>query len=145
LRREIEQSDAPVGLIAYVDDEPAGWSRVMPRISIPGVAENQALQRLYLRDGADSAWFLSCFAVRRAYRDRGVGVSLLRGATQFAHGQGAAVLDGHPVDVERLTRRLSPAAMFTGTLSMFIAAGFHEIGRTYPSRPVMRHDLDGVD
>lgn len=24
---------------------------------------------------------------------------------------------------------------------MFKAAGFHEIGRTYPSRPVMRFDL----
>ncbi|WP_421736118.1 hypothetical protein [Cellulomonas sp.] len=31
--------------------------------------------------------------------------------------------------------------MFTGTLAMFEAAGFHEIGRTYPSRPVMRLDL----
>ncbi|MDT4912451.1 MAG: hypothetical protein QOC66_1579, partial [Pseudonocardiales bacterium] len=35
----------------------------------------------------------------------------------------------------------SPSALFTGTLSMFQAAGFREIGRTYPSRPVMRKDL----
>ena len=33
------------------------------------------------------------------------------------------------------------SALFTGTLAMFKAAGFHEIGRTYPSRPVMRFDL----
>lgn len=145
LGQEIEQADAPVGLIAYVDDEPAGWSRVVPRTSLPGVAENRALQRLYARDEADPAWWIGCFAVRRAHRGSGVGVSLLRSATQFARGQGAAVLDGHPVDVDRLSRRPSPAALFTGTVSMFVTAGFHEIGRTYPSRPVMRRDLDGAD
>ena len=145
LHGEIDEAGAPVGLIAYVDGEPVGWSRVMPRISIPGVAENQALRRLYARDEADPAWWISCFAVRRPYRGSGVGVSLLRSATQFARGRGAAVLDGHPVDVERLSRRPSPSAVFTGTLSMFTAAGFHEIGRTFPSRPVMRHDLHDVD
>lgn len=102
------------------------------------------MHRLYAQDEADPAWWISCFAVRREHRGGGVGVALLRNATHFARGQGAAVLDGHPVDVERLSRRPSPAAVFTGTMSMFGAAGFHEIGRTYPSRPVMRHNLDGV-
>ncbi|MET3803663.1 GNAT superfamily N-acetyltransferase [Nakamurella sp. UYEF19] len=142
LRDEIERADAPVGLIAYVGDEPAGWSRVVMRTSLLGIAENRALQRLYAQDNADPAWWISCFAVRRAHRGGGVGVSLLRAATQFANRQGAAVLDGHPVDVDRLSARPSPAAVFTGTMSMFTAAGFHEIGRTYPSRPVMRHLLE---
>jgi GNAT superfamily N-acetyltransferase len=133
-----------VGLIAYVDDEPAGWSRVVLRASLPEIVENQALQRLYAQDEAHPAWWISCFAVRRAHRGGGVGVSLLRAATQFAHKQGGAVLDGHPVDVARLSRRPSPAAVFTGTMSMFTAAGFHEIGRTYPSRPVMRRLLERV-
>jgi hypothetical protein len=51
---------------------------------------------------------------------------------------GATVVEGHPVDEDRLKGDPSPAALFTGTLSMFTAAGFHELGRTYPSRPVMR-------
>jgi hypothetical protein len=33
------------------------------------------------------------------------------------------------------------SAVFTGTLAMFEGAGFREIGRTYPSRPVMRLEL----
>jgi GNAT superfamily N-acetyltransferase len=144
LHVEIEHADRPVGLIAYVDDEPAGWSRIGVRASLPGIAANRALHRLYAHDGADPAWWISCFAVRRAHRGGGVGVALLRNATRFAGSHGAAVLDGHPVDVERLNRRPSPAALFTGTMSMFAAAGFREIGRTYPSRPVMRHNLDGV-
>jgi len=144
LRHEIERADAPVGLIAYVDDEPAGWSRVVLRTSLPGIVQNRALQRLYAQDEAHLAWWISCFAVLRAHRGGGVGVSLLRAATQFAQRQGGSVLDGHPVDVDRLSRRPSPAAVFTGTMSMFRAAGFHEIGRTYPSRPVMRRFLERV-
>ncbi len=145
LQDEIEHAAAPVGLIAYMDDEPAGWSRVVPRTSLPGIAENRALQRLYARDDADPAWWISCFAVRRTHRGDGVGLALLRTATHFAREQGAAVLDGHPVDVERLSRGASPAAVFTGTMSMFTAPGFHEIGRTYPSRPVMRHNLANAE
>lgn len=51
------------------------------------------------------------------------------------------MLDGHPVDVDRLTGTPSASALFTGVRSIFAAAGFEEIGRTYPSRPVMRHRL----
>ena len=49
---------------------------------------------------------------------------------------------GHPVDTNALKAdRVSGSALFTGTMRTFLACGFHEIGRTYPSRPVMRRDL----
>ena len=38
-------------------------------------------------------------------------------------------------------RYASGSALFAGTLRMFERLGFREIGRTYPSRPVMRLDL----
>jgi GNAT superfamily N-acetyltransferase len=144
LRQEIDAASVPIGLVAYVDQSPAGWSRVVPRRDLPGVVDNAALRRLYENDryGTSAAWWVSCFAVRRAHRGNGVGVALLRAAAEFARGQGASVLDGHPVDVERLRASPSPSALFTGTRTMFLAAGFTEIGRTYVSRPVMRMHLD---
>jgi hypothetical protein len=51
------------------------------------------------------------------------------------------VVDGHPVDVAMSKNRPSPAALFTGTVSIFRAAGFQEVGRTYISRPIMRVEL----
>lgn len=46
------------------------------------------------------------------------------------------------VDADALkAEHVSGSALFTGTMRTFIAAGFKEIDRTYPSRPVMRHDL----
>lgn len=143
LRSEIDTSSVPIGLVAYDDERPAGWSRVVPRSTLPGVIENGALRRLLERDDVSGgeAWWVSCFAVVRAHRGHGVGVALLRAAADHARSRGAIVLDGHPVDIARLTASPSPSALFTGTRTMFVAAGFEEIGRTYVSRPVMRKTL----
>ena len=139
LRREIERSDVPVGLLAYRDDDVVGWTRVVPRATLPGITGNRALARI-LEDDPD-AWWVSCFAVRRQERRTGVGVALLAAAVEWAAGHDAAVLDGHPVDTAGLAGSPSPSAVFTGTLEMFRRAGFAEIGRTYRTRPVMRHTL----
>jgi GNAT superfamily N-acetyltransferase len=88
------------------------------------------------------AWWVSCFVVRREHRGSGIGVALLRGAVDWAERHHASVLEGHPVDTDGLSAAASPSAIFTGTVAMFRRAGFAEIGRTYPTRPVMRHTFD---
>lgn len=136
LRREVEAAEVPVGLLALLDGAAVGWTRVVPRATLPGITSNRAIRRLLPDD--PHAWWVSCFAVRRDHRGAGVGTALLHGAVDWARQHGASVLDGHPVDVAALRSAPSPSAVFTGTLAMFEAAGFEEVGRTFPSRPVMR-------
>lgn len=136
LLREVDEADVPVGLLAYVDDQPAGWTRVVPRRTLTGISRNRALQRVL--DDDDSAWWVTCLTIRREHRGLGVGKALLSAAANHARENGASVLDGHPVDIDRLRSEPSPSALFTGTLAIFRAAGFSEVARTYPSRPVMR-------
>jgi GNAT superfamily N-acetyltransferase len=140
---EVLRSGEPPGLVALRNGRCVGWSRVGLRSSLPGVMANRALSKVFAEDqvSPDAAWWITCFAVPRSERGRGIGVTLLRAAVDFARSHGGRVLDGHPVDVARLRARPSPSAVFTGTLSMFEAAGFAEIGRTYVSRPVMRARL----
>jgi GNAT superfamily N-acetyltransferase len=140
LRAEIATAAVPPGLIAYVDDEPAGWTRVGPRSAFARVAGNRALARVLPAD--PGAWWVACFAVDSRRRRASVGSSLLDAAVEFARAHGATALEGHPVDVAALsTARVSGSALYTGTRAMFTGAGFIEIGRTFSSRPVMRLPL----
>ena len=137
LREEISGSPVPPGLVAYVEGRPVGWTRVGLRDGFPGVIGNRALARLLEPD--PGAWWVTCFAVSPGGRGQGVGTALLRAAVHHARQHNATCVEGHPVDVARLKGgRASPSAIFTGTLAMFVAAGFQEVGRTYASRPVMR-------
>ena len=125
--------------MACLDDDVVGWTRVVPRSTLPGITENRALARILDED--PDAWWVSCFVVRREHRGSGIGVALLEAAVDWAAQHGGSVLDGHPVDTDGLARTPSPSAIFTGTLAMFQQAGFVEIGRTYRTRPVMRREL----
>jgi|SRR5690625_1044041 len=139
LQREVLDAAEPIGLLAYNGDDVIGWTRVVPRSALPGIIANRALAKIL--DDDPEAWWVSCFAVRRENRGRRAGTSLLEAAVDWAAKHGASVLDGHPVDTDRLAGTASPSAVFTGTLAMFRRAGFTEIGRTYRSRPVMRYQL----
>ena len=87
-------------------------------------------------------WCVTCFAVVRQYRGAGVASAQLRAAVEFAQDHGAGAVEGHPVDVAGLRAdRVAASALYTGTKAQFVAAGFVEVARTYPTRPVMRHVL----
>lgn len=138
LRAEITRAAIPPGLIAYVDDHPAGWSRIGPRSHFPGVNGNKALARVLEGDGV-TTWWVTCFAVAPQYRGMGVASALLHAAVEFARELGAAAVEGHPVDVAGLrAERVGASALYTGTKALFTAAGFREVGRTYRTKPVMR-------
>jgi GNAT superfamily N-acetyltransferase len=143
LRKEIANAEVPPGLVAYLHGQPVGWTRVGPRSGFPRLAGNRALARV-LTDGS-GVWWVTCFAVDRRYRGAGVGAALLAAVVEFAREHGATAVEGHPVDVAGLTAsRVSGSAIYTGTVAMFTAAGFTEVGRTYPTRPVMRLALSPV-
>jgi GNAT superfamily N-acetyltransferase len=140
LKHEIATARVPPGLIGYVDGKPAGWTRVMPRDEVPGVVGNRALRRFLNED--PGVWWVTCFAVDRRHRSIGLATALLEAAVSHAGRFGATGVQGHPVDTDALkAKRVSGSALFTGTMRQFVAAGFTEIGRTYPSRPVMHREL----
>lgn len=85
---------------------------------------------------------VTCFAVDSRHRRAGVGKALLQGAIAFARLHRASAAEAYPMDVARLqAARVSGSALYTGTVAMFAAAGFSEVSRPSPSRPVMRLNL----
>ena len=137
LRQEIVDAPVAPGLLAYVENQPVGWTRVGPRSDFPRVNANRALAKVLTED--PGVWWATCFAVDSGHRRSGVGSALLKAAVEFAREHGATAVEGHPVEVAALSAaRVAGSAVFTGTMAMFTAAGFTEVARTYPSRPVMR-------
>src|SRR5918993_631847 len=90
LHNEISTAVIPPGLIAYVDGVPAGWTRVVPRSTLPGVLANRALRRVLPDD--PHAWWVTCFAIDQRHRNAGVATSLLFAAVAHARSHGASAV-----------------------------------------------------
>jgi GNAT superfamily N-acetyltransferase len=141
LRAQVRAGPAP-GVLAYVDGEAVGWAAVAPRPGYPRLARSQVLRGAPAGEFSDAAvWSVTCFVVRVGFRRSGVAAALLDGAVEHARAGGARVVEAYPVDVAAKAS-VSSADLYHGPLSTFLAAGFREIHRTQPTRPVVRLRLD---
>ncbi|HEY5323024.1 MAG TPA: GNAT family N-acetyltransferase, partial [Caldimonas sp.] len=80
-------------------------------------------------------WSVVCFVVPSEYRQQGVARELLAGAIRYADRRGVRLLEGYPVDKSEPSAAQAP---WFGSKSMFDEAGFQEVARRKPDRPVVR-------
>jgi GNAT superfamily N-acetyltransferase len=123
------------GLLAYHDGQAIGWCAVAPRSSYPVLDRSRTLKRV----DDELVWSVVCFFVAKPYRRQGVSARLLEAAIRYAAEQGATVLEGYPV--EPRTAKMPDAFAWTGTPSSFHRAGFVEVVRRSPTRPIMRYRI----
>lgn len=128
--------DPPAGLIGYVDGEPVGWVSFGPREDFRKLANSPMMKAV---DDAP-VWSVVCFVVPAPWRGRGVARALLRAAADFARERGVTLLEAYPVD-KGPGVRVSDDNLWFGAKTMYDAAGFEEVARRKPQRPVMRLKL----
>jgi GNAT superfamily N-acetyltransferase len=121
------------GLIAYAGDTPAGWTAVAPRDHYSMVTRSRLLKPV----DELPAWAIVCFYVPRGHRRRGVTHALVMAARDYALAHGAQVVEGYPVDPG--DRRIDSLSAWHGTANIFRDAGFMEVARRSPTRPIMRY------
>lgn len=73
------------------------------------------------------------------YRGLGVARELLKGAVAYARRHGATLVEAYPVDK---AARCSDDSRWFGAKSMYDSAGFKEVARRKPQRPIVRLKLD---
>ena len=132
---------ATSGLVAYVDDEPAGWVAVEPRTAYPKLLSLRMPWSGRDEDKDDDGiWAVTCFAVRKGYRKRGLTYALAMAAVDFARRRGARALEGYAMRTEP-GKEITWGELHVGALGVFEEAGLREV--SYPSkrRVVMRIDF----
>jgi len=122
------------GLIGYESERPIGWVSLGPR------ADYAKLQRSSVMKPVDDkpVWSIICFFVDAKARHRGVADALLKAAIAWAKKERVTLLEAYPCDKPA---RAADDTMWFGTKSMFDRAGFNEVARRKPMRPVVRKAL----
>lgn len=136
LRGQIGTSPPPGVLVYDAAGVPSGWCAVAPRADYPRLTTYP----MAATDDECGLWAVTCFLVRVGARRHGLADVLLDGAIHLARRHGARVVEAYPLDTT--VRAASSAELRHGPLSVFLGAGFREVGaRPAPARPVVRLEL----
>jgi GNAT superfamily N-acetyltransferase len=122
------------GLIGYEDGVPVAWVSLGPREEYPKLRRSPIMKPVDDRP----VWSIVCFFVDRSARGKGSAERMLRAAVNHARDQGARLVEAYPVDAHE---QQHPDEMFFGAKSMYDRAGFREVARRRPTRPVVRRAL----
>lgn len=136
----------PRGLLARREGEAIGWVSVAPRPDFVRLPRTKLVAAgTPDPDFSDpTIWSVVCFAVAPADRRTGVARTLLSAAVAEAVAGGAARIEAYPVDTDAAAeagRRARTDDLNTGTLALFTAAGFVEVGRPTPTRPIVQLEI----
>lgn len=127
----------PPGVLAFAGEVAVGWLQIGPRAHVPEW-NNPRRASTPLPDTPvedERNWAASCFFVRRGFRGRGVTAALLSGGLAFARASDARLVEAAAMDNED---KRSSEGLYVGAESVFRRAGFVEVARQKPGRPLLR-------
>jgi GNAT superfamily N-acetyltransferase len=133
-RAELEalvDAGTPPGLIGYRGKTPVGWISLGPREDYAKLRRSPVMKPV----DDEPVWSIVCFVVPSEHRGQGVAHALLAGAIDYARKRGVRLLEAYPMD---RPARAGDETMWFGAKSMFDAAGFEEVARRKPQRPIVR-------
>jgi GNAT superfamily N-acetyltransferase len=132
MHKSIVDSKTVTGLIAYSDGYPIGWIAVEPRGQYPRLAHSRILKPV----DDQEVWSITCFFIEKKHRRKGITVELIKAAVEHVKARGGKIVEGYPTDAQQSQPDLF---VYTGTASAFKHAGFVEVARRAPTRPIFRY------
>lgn len=135
LQKAVVDSKTIPGLLAYSEGYPVGWIAVEPRSAYPKLAHSRVLKPV----DDQPVWSVTCFFVEKKHRRKGITVELLKAAVAYVKKQGGKIVEGYPVDAPE---NQADTFVYTGTASAFKKAGFVEVARNSPTRPIFRYVIE---
>lgn len=119
------------GVLLYEDGRAVAWCAVAPREEYVRLGAS----KVWAPVDDKKVWSVSCFFIDKKARGRGISIEVLKAAVEFARSKGAEIVEGYP---QELDEKLPPAFVWMGAMPTFQHAGFHEVARRSPKKPIMR-------
>ncbi|MDD2921316.1 MAG: GNAT family N-acetyltransferase [Anaerolineales bacterium] len=135
MQKSIVDSKTVPGLLAYSEGYPVGWIAVEPRSAYPKLEHSRVLKSADDQD----VWSITCFFVEKKHRRKGIAVELIKAATGYVKSRGGKIIEGYPIDAPQ---NQPDPFVYTGTASAFRQAGFIEVIRRSPTRPIFRYVIE---
>src|SRR4028119_642856 len=124
------------GLIGYVDGEPAGWVAVEQRANYLRLwSRKQAWMRM--DPELAGVWPVTCFGVRKGWRQPGLTPELAAAAVEYGQQVGASVLEGYPIEPPPGRSVIWDEAS-VGLVQVFLEAGYEVVASPTLRRRVVR-------
>jgi GNAT superfamily N-acetyltransferase len=133
LKALVDQGIVP-GLLGYRNGTPIAWVSLGPREQYAKLARSPVMKPV----DDKPVWSVVCFFTSLDARGERIAEAMLAHAAGFARANGARWLEAYPVDKAGRDR---DDAMWFGAKPMYDRAGFSEVARRKPTRPVMRKTL----
>ncbi|MCG8434468.1 MAG: GNAT family N-acetyltransferase [Gammaproteobacteria bacterium] len=108
------------GALAFAGKEPVGWCSYGPKTVFPYFSRS----RNYGFDIEENIWAVTCFFIKRGYRQSGIGTAMLKFAVDSARQRKVKALQGFPTTTSKRPGRQPDAFVWTGTPALFEACGF---------------------
>ena len=135
--KSLADDGAQVGLIGYQGGVPVGWISFGPRKDFARLANSKVMKAV----DDQPVWSVICFVVPSEHRGQGVARKMLDAAVAFCRKKKVKLVEAYPVDMAEKEDKSADSSLWFGTKSMFDDAGFEEVARHKPSRPIVRLHL----
>ncbi len=135
LKKIVDSGEIP-GILAYTNGQPIAWCSVAKRSMYPVLERSRILKRI----DDEPVWSVVCFFVSKSFRHKKITVKLLQTVIEYVKERGGKIIEGYPVEPKK--NQISDVFAWTGLASAFRKAGFVEVVRRSPTRPIMRYTID---
>ncbi|UCG61271.1 MAG: GNAT family N-acetyltransferase [Candidatus Zixiibacteriota bacterium] len=134
MKKLVDSGRVP-GILAYLKNEPVGWCSIGPRKEFVRFEKSRIFKPVDDRE----VWSLNCLFVAKEHRRSGVSRQLIEAAVAHAAGKGARIVEAYPFEPKKGNQ--PDPFVWTGLASSYFEAGFKEIARRSPTRPIVWREI----
>jgi GNAT superfamily N-acetyltransferase len=142
MMKQLAGESNQLGLIAFRNNEPAGWIAFAPREDYIKLDNSRSFKRI----DDKPVWSITCFFIKKEYRNQGLSRQLIKGAIDFAKnlpagkaGKKIKILEAYPAIP--YNKKVPPPFLWVGILSAFTDNGFKVVQQKSKSRAMVRLQL----